>query len=161
VLLAQGDDELLVGLLLAVLVEHTHVRGTAVESLGSLAETAGKTVVDESQLQDTLEGVENGHLALGGVAGNLDLILDLGGVVFYVRLYPSMLAFHSHAHSSQSRSVTRGRRRIRESGLRQLRQTYHFEMFYLPDRSSKLGFVRKESEGGEWWCVVAWDWESK
>lgn len=84
---AQGDDELLVGLLLAVLVEDTHVGGAAVEGLGSLTETAGKTVVDESQFQDTLKGVENGHLALGGIAGHFDLIgRDFGGVVFYVRL---------------------------------------------------------------------------
>lgn len=87
VLVAKSDDQLLVGLLLAVLVQDTHVCLTAVEGLGSLTETAGKTVVHQSQLQDTLEGIENGHLALGGVGGNLDLIGDLGGVVlFYVRL---------------------------------------------------------------------------
>lgn len=89
VLGAEGNDELLVGLLLAVLVENAHVGLAAVEGLGSLAETAGKTVVDESQLQDTLEGVENRHLALRGIARDLNLVgdLDLGSVVFYVRLW--------------------------------------------------------------------------
>src|SRR5689334_922303 len=42
VLRAEGDDELLVGLLLARLVEHAHVRLPPVESLGRLAETAGE-----------------------------------------------------------------------------------------------------------------------
>lgn len=89
VLGAQGDDQLLVSLLLAGLVQDTHVSLAAVEGLGSLTETAGKTIVHESQLQDTLEGVENGHLALGsGIGGNLDLVGDGGGVVlFYVRLW--------------------------------------------------------------------------
>lgn len=86
---AESDDKLLVGLLLASLVEDAHVGLAAVEGLGSLTETAGKTVVHEGELQDTLEGVKNGHLALGaGIGGNLDLLGHLGGVVlFYVRLY--------------------------------------------------------------------------
>lgn len=84
---AQGDDELLVSILLAGLVQDAHVRLAAVEGLGSLAQTAGKTVVDERQAQNTLEGVQNGHLALGGGIGrNLNLLLDLGLVIFYVRL---------------------------------------------------------------------------
>ena len=87
VLVAESDDELLVGLLLAVLVQDTHVSLATVKSLGSLTETTGKTVVHERELQDTLESVENGHLALRGLAGNLNNIGDLGGVVFYVRLH--------------------------------------------------------------------------
>lgn len=83
---AEGSDELLVGILLAVLVENAHVGLATVESLGGLAETAGETVVHESQLQNTLEGVLNGHLTLGGIAGHFDLLDDLGSVVFYVRL---------------------------------------------------------------------------
>ena len=85
-LVAQGDDQLLVGVLLAVLVQDAHVRLTTVEGLGRLAETAGETIVHQSQLQDALEGVQDGHLALGSIGGNLDLGGDLGGVVFYVRL---------------------------------------------------------------------------
>lgn len=82
---AKSDDELLVGLLLAGLVEDAHVRLAAVEGLGSLTETASKTVVHESKLENTLQGVQNGHLALGtGIGRNLDLI-DVGGL-FYVRL---------------------------------------------------------------------------
>ena len=95
VLGAQSNDELLVGLLLAVLVQDTHVGLTTVQSLGSLTETASKTVVDESELQDTLQSVQNGHLTLGGIAGNLDLIGDLGGVVFYVRLIPANVSIVS------------------------------------------------------------------
>lgn len=85
---AESDDELLVGLLLAVLVQDAHVGLTSVQSLGRFAETSGKTVVYQSQLQDTLEGIENGHLALVGIGGNLDLLGGFGCVVlFYVRLY--------------------------------------------------------------------------
>jgi hypothetical protein len=85
VLVAESDNKLLVGLLLAVLVQDTHVSLATVKSLGSLTETTGKTIVHERELQDTLESIENGHLALGGIAGNLNNIGDLGGVVFYVR----------------------------------------------------------------------------
>jgi hypothetical protein len=87
VLLAESDDELLVSLLLAVLVKDTHVCLATVQSLRGFTETTGKTVVDQSELQDTLEGVDGGHLALGGIAGDLDNVGgDLGGVIFNVRL---------------------------------------------------------------------------
>ena len=89
VLRAKGNNELLVGLLLASLVQDAHVRLAAVEGLGRLAETAGKTVVDESELEDTLEGLEDRHLALsgGGIGRYLDLLGgDDGLVVFSVRL---------------------------------------------------------------------------
>jgi hypothetical protein len=94
VLIAKSDNKLLVGLLLAVLVQDTHVCLSAIEGLGSLTETTGKTVVHERELQDTLESVENGHLALGGIAGNLNNIGDLGGVVFYVRLSRENVSQH-------------------------------------------------------------------
>ncbi len=86
VLRAEGSDELLVGILLAVLVENAHVGLAAVESLGGLTETAGETVVHQRQLQDALEGILNGHLTLGGIGGHFDLLDDFGYVVFYVRL---------------------------------------------------------------------------
>lgn len=89
VLAAKSDDELLVGLLLASLVEHAHVGLAAVEGLGGLTETTGKTVVDEGDLEDTLEGVEDGHAAAGVVSRDLDLLdgLDLLlGNLFSVRL---------------------------------------------------------------------------
>ena len=91
---AQSDNELLVGLLLAALVEDTHVGLAAVEGLGSLTQTTGKTVVDQGDAEDTLQSVEDGHLAGASVGGNLDLIgggnrvLDL----FSVRLYKILLA---------------------------------------------------------------------
>jgi hypothetical protein len=88
VLGAQGDDELLVGFFLAGLVEDAHVCLAAVEGLRRLTETAGETIVHQSQLQNTLEGVQNGHLTLGGgISRNLNLLGDLDVVViFYVRL---------------------------------------------------------------------------
>lgn len=90
VLGAQGDNKLLVGLLLATLVEDTHVSLTAVESLGSLTQTTGKTVVDQGDAEDTLQSVEDGHLAGASIRGNLDLIgSGNGGVglsLFSVRL---------------------------------------------------------------------------
>ena len=84
---AEGDDELLVGILLARLVQDAHVRLAAVERLGRLAEAAGETVVHERELEDALERVEDRHLALGGGIGR-DLDLLGGGLVvlFYVRL---------------------------------------------------------------------------
>ena len=91
VLAAESDDQLLVGLLLASLVEDAHVRLATVERLGSLTQTTGETVVDERDLQNTLEGIENRHLAAGASVGrNFDLIgLGDGGVgnsLFSVRL---------------------------------------------------------------------------
>ena len=86
---AQGHDELLVGLLLARLVEDAHVSLATVKGLGGLTDTAGKTVVDEGDLEHALERVENGHVAAGGVSGDLDLLdgLDLLlGNLFSVRL---------------------------------------------------------------------------
>jgi hypothetical protein len=96
VLVAESDDELLVSLLLAVLVQNTHVGLSSVEGLGGFAETTGETVVHEGELKGTLEGVENGHLTLGSIAGDLNLLSDLGGVVlFYVRLRTASLAISS------------------------------------------------------------------
>ena len=92
VLAAKSDDELLVGLLLACLVEHAHVSLATVKGLGGLTETAGKSVVDQRDLQDTLEGVENGHAAarLAVVGSDLDFDFfgrgDRGRGLFYIRL---------------------------------------------------------------------------
>lgn len=86
---AKGDNKLLVGLLLTALVEDTHVSLAAVESLGGLTETTGKTVVDEGDAEDTLQSIEDGHLAGASVSGNLDLIGGDGRVglgLFSVRL---------------------------------------------------------------------------
>ena len=85
---AQSDDQLLVGLLLARLVQDAHVRLSPVQGLRSLAQTTGKTIVHQSKLQHTLQGVQNGHLTLGGgIGGNFDFLRNIGGVVlFYVRL---------------------------------------------------------------------------
>lgn len=89
---AQGDDELLVSLLLAALVEHAHVRLAAVEGLGGLAETARQTVVDQSDLEHALERVQDRHLAAGaGGRGDFDLIGGgdggVGSGLFSVRLF--------------------------------------------------------------------------
>lgn len=94
VLAAKGNDQLLVGLLLTCLVEHTHVSLATVEGLAGLTETTGKAVVDESDLEDSLQGVENGHAASRAAAAlgwHFDLIslrdlLDVGGL-FSVRLF--------------------------------------------------------------------------
>jgi hypothetical protein len=96
VLGAQGNDELLVCLLLARLVEDAHVGLATVEGLGGLAQTAGESVVDESELEDTFEGLEHAHLALTGGCIGRDLDLggraDLGlGIVFSVRLLKFIL----------------------------------------------------------------------
>jgi hypothetical protein len=56
--------------------EDTEVGLALVEGLGALAETTGKTVVDESGLDDLLESVLDRHRA--GLVGDLG-DLDLGG----------------------------------------------------------------------------------
>lgn len=81
---AKSLDELLVGVLVAVLVENAHMGLTTVKSLGRLAETTGKTVVDESLAKDTLEGLLDRHLSLGGgTTLNFDLLggLNLGDLL--------------------------------------------------------------------------------
>jgi hypothetical protein len=89
VLAAKRHNQLLVRLLLARLVEHTHVRLATIERLAGLTQTARETVVDESELEYTLERLEDAHLALagGGIGGDLDLLGGGNGlVVFSVRL---------------------------------------------------------------------------
>lgn len=88
VLGAESDDKLLVSLLLAALVQDTHVGLAAVEGLGGLTETTGKTVVDQGDAQNTLKGVQDGHLAAAGIGRNLDLLSggDGGCGLFSVRL---------------------------------------------------------------------------
>lgn len=87
---AESDNKLLVSLLLAGLVEDTHVRLATVEGLGSLAETTGKTVVDQGDLEDALERIVDGHLTTTGLSGDFDILgLSDGGVgngLFSVRL---------------------------------------------------------------------------
>ena len=89
-LAAEGNNELLVGLLLASLVEDAHVCLATVEGLGSLTETAGESIVDQRDLEDTLEGIEDGHgTGLSGLIGaNFDLLGggDGAGGLFYIRL---------------------------------------------------------------------------
>lgn len=89
---AESDNELLVSLLLAALVQDTHVGLAAVESLGGLTETTGKTIVDEGDAQNTLEGVQDGHLAGAGIGRDLDLVGrgDGGCGLFSVRLQLSV-----------------------------------------------------------------------
>lgn len=93
VLSAEGDHELLVGLLFACLVQHAHVGLATVEGLAGFAETTGETVVDQGDLEDTLEGVKDGHAAgVAGLGRDLDLIGgdDFLGGLFSVRLCRAM-----------------------------------------------------------------------
>ena len=93
---AKRHNQLLVRLLLAALVEHTHVRLATVQRLGRLAESARKSVVDQRDAQNALECVQHGHLARGvaAVGADLDLVGGDGGVglgLFSVRLFFSHL----------------------------------------------------------------------
>jgi hypothetical protein len=97
VLAAKRNNQLLVRLLLARLVEDAHVCLATVEGLGGLAQTAGESVVDQGELEHALERLKDGHLALGagGIGRDLDLggRADLGlGIVFSVRLWEGELA---------------------------------------------------------------------
>jgi hypothetical protein len=78
VLGAKRNDKFLVRLLLASLIEDTHMGLATIERLGCLSETAGESVVDEGKLQDALEGFENGHLAFAG--GGIAADFDFGGL---------------------------------------------------------------------------------
>jgi hypothetical protein len=66
VLRAKCHNQLLVCLLFASLVEDAHVCLATIEGLAGFAESTGETVVDESNFEDTLQGIEDGHLALAG-----------------------------------------------------------------------------------------------
>jgi len=88
---AQRNNQLLVRLLFASLVEDTHVRLSAIEGFASFTETASETVVDESDLEDALQSFEDGHLALAGgcIATDFDFVgRSHGGLgfLFSVRL---------------------------------------------------------------------------
>lgn len=75
VLGAERLDELLVGFLVAALVEHAHVRLAAVERLGRFAETTREAVVDKGMAENALQRVFNRHLALGcGIGGHFNLL---------------------------------------------------------------------------------------
>jgi hypothetical protein len=56
--------------------QDTKVSLLLVEGLGALPQTSSETIVDQSGLDDGLEGVLNRHGA--GLVGDLDLLLDLG-----------------------------------------------------------------------------------
>ena len=77
VLGAESLNELDVLGLSAGLDENAKVSLALVEGLGALAETASETVVDESVLQNLLESILNGELALGSLGGDLDLSVNL------------------------------------------------------------------------------------
>lgn len=62
----QRHHQLLIRLLLAPLIQHAHVRLTAIERLAGLAQAAREPVVDEGEFQDAFEGFEDGHLAGAG-----------------------------------------------------------------------------------------------
>ena len=115
VLRAQGNNELFVCLFLAGLVENAHVRLTAVEGLGGLAQTTGKSVVDEGDLENALESLKHAHLALAARCIGRDLDLggraDLGlGVVFSVRLlgFTSATFFPLHLQAQALRHGVEG-----------------------------------------------------
>ena len=89
---AKRNNQLLVSLLLAALVQHTHVRLATVERLGRLAQTARQTVVDERDAQHALERVQHGHLsAAAGIGAHFHLVGGGDGGVglglFSVRLF--------------------------------------------------------------------------
>lgn len=63
---------------------------TSIQSLGGFAQTTCKTIMHESELENALQGIENGHLAFGsGISGDFDFVgfCHDGGVgLFSIRL---------------------------------------------------------------------------
>jgi len=92
---AQRNDELLVGFFLAGLVENAHMCLATIESFGGFAQTAGKTVVDEGNAEDTFQGIEDRHGTgrSSGIARDFDFIGrgDGGSGLFSVRHFGDSL----------------------------------------------------------------------
>jgi len=80
VLGAKGLNEFNVLGLSAGLDEDTKVGLTLIESLGALAETTRKTIVNEGVFQNLLESLLNSELSLGGFGGDLNLSNGVGGI---------------------------------------------------------------------------------
>jgi len=99
-LATQRNHQLLIRLLLAPLVQHTHMRLAAIERLAGFAQPPRQPVVDEGELEHAFEGVENAHLRTpasgGGGGGDFDFGGGSGGGggggLFSVRLGRGLLA---------------------------------------------------------------------
>jgi len=78
-LATQRNHQLLVRLLLAPLVQHTHMRLAAIERLAGFAEAAREAIVDQRELEDALQGVEHAHLRTAAGAGGVGGDFDFGG----------------------------------------------------------------------------------
>ena len=78
VLRAESLDELDVLLFTASLDQHTEVGLATVESLGALAETTSKTVVNQSLLKDFLKSIFDAQTTSLGSGSDLCLF-DIGG----------------------------------------------------------------------------------
>lgn len=97
-LAAQSNDEFLVRLLLARLVQHAHVCLASVERFAGLTQAARQPVVDQGDLEHALQCVEYGHAA--AARGRRRIFADfyllrgghLGvGWLFSVRLWARVL----------------------------------------------------------------------
>lgn len=82
-LVRKSLDQSSVGLFGDGLAQNAELGLTRRESLGSLSETSSKTVVDQSLLEDTSQGIFNGDTAGGG--SNFNDFFDLGDF-FSIRL---------------------------------------------------------------------------
>jgi hypothetical protein len=87
----QRHYQLLIRLLLARLVQHTHMRLTSVKRFGGFAQTPREAIVDECDFEHTLQGIENAHPAAlaAGICCYFHLVrcgdFDVG-LLFSVRL---------------------------------------------------------------------------
>lgn len=87
----ESHHQFFISFLLAVLVQHAHVRLTAIERFASFPQPARKTVVNEGKFQDALKGFKDRHLAWRpAFMGDLDILVlgrgGRGGGLFSFRL---------------------------------------------------------------------------
>lgn len=84
---AKSHDQLLVRLLLARFVKDAHVGLAAIEGLAGFSKPASEAVVDECDLEGSLERVEHAHLAFCSIGGDLDLLgLGDGGILLVLSI---------------------------------------------------------------------------
>lgn len=84
VLCAESFDELNVLSLSAGFDEHTEVGSSTVESLSTLSQTTGETIVVEGVLENLLEGFLDRHLACWSSLSDFDLFLRNFDLLFTV-----------------------------------------------------------------------------
>jgi len=84
----ESDDELDVGIFLAVLVEYTHMGLLAIERTRRLSQAASQAIVDQRNLQHTLQSIDDTHLTTRLPGGDFHLGLRLASCIRHFQDFP-------------------------------------------------------------------------